>query len=140
MIQSVPDDKLGVFLLPYEEPNRMKLPVSHLWWDLFNMKLFFFIKRLLSLKHYPISSLHWLASLSFLFIFVHWRLLQSIKLSVGDVIVSKKVPVENESGISLSGTILLLALFARNLICAQRYILSRSSNPVSHFLLKVIKI
>ena len=36
------------------------------------------------------SSLHWLVSLSFWFVFLHWRLLQNIKLSVNDVIVSQK--------------------------------------------------
>ena len=29
-------------------------------------------------------------SLSFLFVFIHWRVLQRLKLSVGDVIVSQK--------------------------------------------------
>ena len=33
----------------------------------------------------------------------------------------KKVPMEKESNISLGGTIILLALFAQNLIVEQRY-------------------
>ena len=40
--------------------------------------------------------------------------------------------MEKESNISLGGTIILLALFAQNYILTQRYILSRSSDPVSH--------
>ena len=44
-----------------------------------------------------------------------------------------KVPMEKENNISCGGTIILLALFAQNLIFGQRYILSRSSDSVSHF-------
>ena len=42
--------------------------------------------------------------------------------------------MKNESSISLGGTILLLALFAQKYMFAQIYILSRSSNTVSHFI------
>ena len=45
----------------------------------------------------------------------------------------KKFPMENESNISLGGIIILLALFAQKYIFGQRYILSQSSYPVSHF-------
>ena len=41
--------------------------------------------------------------------------------------------METETSISSGGTIILLALFVQNLIFEQRYILSSSSNPVSHF-------
>ena len=41
--------------------------------------------------------------------------------------------MENESNISFGGTLILPALFAQNLIFWQRFILSRSSDPVSHF-------
>ena len=41
--------------------------------------------------------------------------------------------METESNISLGGTKILLALFAQNLMFGQRYILSRSCDPVSHF-------
>ena len=41
--------------------------------------------------------------------------------------------MENKSSISVGGTIILLALFAQNLIFGQGYISSRSSHPVSHF-------
>ena len=41
--------------------------------------------------------------------------------------------MENESNISLGGIIILLSLFAQKYIFGQRYILSQSSYPVSHF-------
>ena len=41
--------------------------------------------------------------------------------------------MEKESNISLGGTIILLTLFAQKYIFKQRYILSRSSDPVSRF-------
>ena len=43
------------------------------------------------------------------------------KLSVYDVMVSQKVLMEKESNIFLGGTIILLILFAQNLIFEQRY-------------------
>ena len=46
--------------------------------------------------------------------------------------------MEKESSISLGGTIILPALFAQNLMFKQKYILSWSSDPVSHFK-KVLK-
>ena len=49
------------------------------------------------------SSLHWLISLSFLYIFIHWRVLQQLELSVSELI--KKISMENKSSISFGGTI-----------------------------------
>ena len=53
--------------------------------------------------------------------------LDVLKLSVSDVIVSRK------GSNSLGGTIILLALFVQKYIFGQRYILSQSSDTASHF-------
>ena len=71
-----------------------------------------------------VSSLHWDISFSFCsFSSNNGVCLGKLKLSVYDVIVSQKVPMEMESYNSLDGTIILLALFVQKYVFGVRYII-----------------
>ena len=64
-------------------------------------------------------------------VFLQSNLLVKDWLSISDVIVVQKNPVEKESSLSMGGTIIFIAPFPPNYILGQQYDMSRSCNSDS---------
>ena len=85
-----------------------------------------------SINLYMMSSLHWLISLSFLYVFIHWRVLHQIELSVSDVASSStilpEVPISacRQSERSLTGPLHQNVIRDIVLLCSVKFLKSQT--------------